>query len=76
MCCGWLPVKLRTLTGRVSCKALWKWYLTLRQPGSRKAGGPQVQGAERKGGAGREKVAPEAPDCSWPSEIPQDFQCS
>lgn len=59
-----LPGKLEHVTGRASCKALCKWYYfseagrILRQPGSRKAGEPQVQGAGRKVEAGGEEVVP------------------
>lgn len=57
-----LPGKLEHVTGRASCKALCKWYCfseagrILRQPGSRKAGEPQVQGTGRKVEARGEKV--------------------
>lgn len=57
-------------------KALCKWYYfseaggILRQPGSRKAGEPQVQGTGSKVEAAGEKVVPEPQDDSWPSEIP------
>lgn len=59
-----LPVKLEHVTGRASCRALCKWYYfseagrILRQPGSRKAGEPQVQGAGRKVEARGEEVVP------------------